>query len=117
MPTQLEEELLKRNEPKQKKEYNVVERFQQVAKRAKPAPKPVEPPDTTAYPTRPGAGMKKTGNTNLGIRGSVYEHSPSTPSNEDAASKKLRKAYQYDEPLEGWGDTPYHLRFKERKSK
>jgi len=56
----MEQELLKREAAKPKKDYDVVSRFKEVARRArneKPAPKP-EPPDATAYGTRPGAAMR-----------------------------------------------------------
>jgi hypothetical protein len=58
MPTPIEEELLKRNEPKkQVKQYNVVERFKEVARRAE-RPKPIsESQPVTPDPTRPGASM------------------------------------------------------------
>lgn len=60
-----------------KKPYDVTERFQEVARRARevntgPSKKKVDTrgksnvqPDTTTFPTRPGAKMKKTGDVNL----------------------------------------------------
>lgn len=63
-----------------KKPYDVAERFTEVARRAtemqehakrkrpSPAAAPAvraEPPDASAFPTRPGATMRKTGDVNL----------------------------------------------------
>ena len=50
-------------------------------------------------------------------KGKLPNNFPTIPLNEDVVSKAIRQELFYDEPLEGWGDTPMELRLRRAPKK